>query len=109
MGSKLGPTTAAERSAAPNPKRILAGRRNRCLRKGLTAEGRQRLREAALHNQPWLHTTGPKTAIGKACSAANGRLRQLGPRSIRQIRSDLASLRSLIEEMRQARAAIGGA
>jgi hypothetical protein len=93
----------------PNPRRVSAGARNRARRGGLTEEGRQRLCEAAHRNRPWLHSTGPRTAQGKARSAENGRLRQIGPRSIRQIRSDLASLRGLIEEMRQARAAIGGA
>jgi hypothetical protein len=39
---------------------------------GLTPEGRHRLREAALANRPWEHATGPRTAEGKARSAANG-------------------------------------
>jgi hypothetical protein len=108
MGSKLGPTTAAERSAGPNPKRVLAGRRNRSVRKGLTAEGRQRLREAALLHRPWLHTTGPRTPTGKARSSANGRARQKGPVSVRQARADLTGLRQLLREMREARAAAGG-
>jgi len=39
---------------------------------GLTPEGRRRLQEAALANRPWEHSTGPRTAEGKARSAANG-------------------------------------
>src|SRR3954462_7223030 len=82
----------------PSPKRVAAGKRNRALRKGLTEEGRQRLREAALLHKPWTHATGPRTPAGKARSAANGRVRQLGPRSIREIRRDLAGLHGLLRD-----------
>src|SRR5947209_11587459 len=86
-----------------NPKRVAAGRRNRALRQGLTEAGRQRLRESALRHRPWEHATGPRTPAGKARSAANGRVRQFGPRSIREIRGDLAELRGLLQDMRSAR------
>jgi hypothetical protein len=39
---------------------------------GLTTKGRRRLQEAALANRPWEHSMGPRTAEGKARSAANG-------------------------------------
>jgi hypothetical protein len=39
---------------------------------GLTPQGRRRLQEAALANRPWEHSMGPRTAEGKARSAANG-------------------------------------
>jgi len=67
---------------------------------GLTEVGRQRLREAALRHKPWTHSTGPRTAAGKARSAANGKKRQLGPLSVREIRADLAGLRGLLSDMR---------
>ena len=56
----------ATRSAAPNPKRVAAGRLNRAKRKGLTPEGRERLRQLALKHQPWQFSTGPRSAAGKA-------------------------------------------
>jgi hypothetical protein len=86
-----------------NPKRVAAGKRNRALRRGLTEAGRQRLRESALRHEPWRFATGPKTPEGKARSAANGKKRQLGPRSVRQVRAELADLRGLLAEMRAAR------
>jgi hypothetical protein len=69
--------------------------------------GRERLRRSALEHQPWLHSTGPRTATGKKRSSENGRARQLGPRSIRQIRAELGELRALVRAMEIA--AIGGA
>jgi hypothetical protein len=72
-----------------NPKRVAAGKRNRKKRGPLTEEGLSRLREAALENRPWEHSTGPKTVAGKAKAAANGRARQSGPKSRRQIRKEV--------------------
>jgi hypothetical protein len=37
----------------------------------LTPAGRERLRAACRHNQPWKHSTGPRTAAGKARSRMN--------------------------------------
>jgi hypothetical protein len=87
---------------SPNPKRVVAGRLNRQKRQGLTPAGRERLRQAALRNEPWQHTRGPITAAGKARSAQNGKLRQKGPISVREARATLAGLRELLQEMRQA-------
>lgn len=82
-----------------NPRRVAAGRRNRLKRKGLTPEGRQRLRESALNHKPWLQTCGPRTAEGKRRSASNARARQSGDLSVRAIRSELADVNDLIREM----------
>ena len=71
---------------APNPKRVAAGLRNRRLRGQLTDAGRFRLREAALRNRPWQFSTGPKTAEGRQQSARNGKKRQSGELSARQLR-----------------------
>ena len=98
----------SEPSVVPNPRRIAAGRLNRQKRKGLTPAGRERLRQAALRNRPWRFATGPRTPAGKARVALNGRIRQLGPRSVREIRRDLAGLRKLVSEMGAARATVGG-
>jgi hypothetical protein len=87
------------RSASPNPRRVEAGRRNRSKRRGLTPEGRERLRRAALAHRPWEHATGPRTAAGKARSAANGKVRQKGPTSVRGRRSALRAVRLLCRAM----------
>ena len=53
-----------------------------------------------LKHKPWRFSTGPTTAAGKARMAANGKKRQIGPRSVREIRADLADLRDLMDQMR---------
>ncbi len=68
-------------------------------RRGLTAEGRKRLRAAALANKPWLFATGPKTAAGKAVCAQNGKLRQAGPISVRRLRADLAEMLAVLRDV----------
>lgn len=40
-------------------------------RRGVSPEGRVRLREAAQHHRPWEHSTGPRTPEGKARSCVN--------------------------------------
>jgi hypothetical protein len=92
----------------PNPRRVAAGRLNRARRGPLTPEGRERLRQAALRNRPWEHSTGPRTLAGRAQSIINGKRRQRGPKSVREIRGDLKRVDELIRQMRQARAAAGG-
>jgi hypothetical protein len=105
----VGPLGAARKKLNVNMPRvrpngdITAGRLNRMKRGCLTPEGRQRLREAALRNRPWDHATGPRTPAGKAQAAKNGKKRQVGPRSIREIRAELTGEADLIRQMHQGR------
>lgn len=94
-------------SAVPNPKRAAAGRLNRAKRKGLTAEGRERLQRAAHAKKPWQHATGPRTIEGKATAAANGKKKQIGLLSIRELNADLRSLRTMLKDMTEARCTDG--
>jgi hypothetical protein len=84
-------------------RRIAAGRQNRRLRGPLTPAGRQRLRESALKHEPWKHSTGPRTAAGKFRSALNGKRRQRGEMSVREVRAALADLPALFAAMSKAR------
>jgi hypothetical protein len=88
---------------APNPKRVAAGRLNRARRGPLTPGGREALRRAALDNRPWEHSTGPRTPAGRAQSALNGKKRQLGPLSVREVRAELRGVRELVGLLRAAR------
>lgn len=92
----------------PDPNRVAAGKRNRLKRKGLTPDGRERLRQAALKHRPWRFSTGPRTQAGKAQMVLNGKKRQRGARSLREIQRDLAEVRALLHEMRAARKAVIG-
>lgn len=87
-----------------SPRRVAAGRLNRLKRKSLSQATREALRQAAFRNRPWLHTTGPRTAAGKAVSARNGKTRQKGPMSVRERRRELAPATSLLAEMSALRA-----
>lgn len=91
----------------PNPRRVQAGKRNRMKRGELTPEGRERLRQSAIASQPWRFSTGPRSAEGKARVAQNGKCRQKGPRSVREIRATMAELRTMMSEMQVARAGLG--
>jgi len=95
-------------SASPNPRRVEAGRRNCTLRRGFTPEGLERLRQAALAGRPWEHATGPRTAAGKARSAANGKVTQVGPISGRELRGELAEVRHLIDQLQEGRKQLAG-
>lgn len=95
-------------SGAPNPRRVEAGRRNCAKRRGFTPEGLERLRRAALAGRPWEHATGPRTAAGKARSAANGKVTQVGPISGRELRGELAEVRHLIERLQEGRGQLAG-
>jgi hypothetical protein len=90
------------RNHDPNPRRVAAGRANQAKRRGLTEPGRERLRQSALAHRPWTHTRGPTTPAGKARSAANGRVRQVGPLSVREMRTKLKEVRCLISTIRNA-------
>jgi hypothetical protein len=95
---------------APNPRRVEAGKRNVLLRRqGFTPEGLARLRVAAAVNQPWRFSTGPKTPAGKRRSAANGRARQKGELSVRQLRAERAGYLALGRQMMAGRRLLAGA
>ena len=86
-----------------SPARSAAGKANRARRKGLTPEGRDRLRRAALAARPWEYATGPTSPAGKAQAALNGKARQVGPVSVREVRAALADVRALARDMAAAR------
>jgi hypothetical protein len=97
----------ATASRTANPKRVAAGRRNRLMRRGLTPEGRERLRQTAFKHQPWRFATGPRSVEGKARSAANGKKRQKGAKSVREIRAELADIGDLVRQLRELRRTVG--
>src|SRR5690242_5502775 len=99
---------AKERSRSPNPRRVAAGKLNVLKRKGFTPAGLERVRQAALANRPWQYSTGPRTPAGKARSASNGRARQKGARSVRELRAELAEFLTLVQEMAAGRRALAG-
>src|SRR5438270_384279 len=88
---------------APNPKRVAAGRKNRLKRRGLTAEGAEELRQSALANKPWQYSTGPRSLAGKEQARRNGKVRQKGHRSVREVRQLLAQLEALAMDMAASR------
>lgn len=91
----------AKSSHSPNPKQVAAGRRNQQKWKGISPEGLRKLRETALLNKPWKRSTGPRTAAGKARSAANGKTRQKGPKSVREARAEVAGIMEQVRFMRE--------
>ena len=86
-----------------NPRRVAAGKRNWLKRGPWTEEARDRVRQAILERKPWLQSTGPRTPEGKVRSAANGKLLQKGPRSVREVRALVAEFGQLVAMMRKAR------
>ena len=80
-----------------------ANKLNRARRRGLTEEGRARLRASALAHKPWRYSTGPRTQAGKRKVALNGKKRQLGPRSVREIKADLSGVRDLLQQLKASR------
>ena len=86
-----------------NPRRQAAGKRNQALRRGLSEAGRDRLREAALSHRPWELSTGPSTVTGKAIAATNGKRRQKGRYSVRELRRYRLALKASLEPFKQAR------
>ena len=84
-----------------NPKRVQAGRINRMKRGPLPLESMYRMRVAVNKNKPWKRSTGPRTLEGKAIVARNGKVRQMNPRSIREIRADICGIMCLIEANRK--------
>ena len=90
-----------ENAGSKNPRRVAAGLRNRQKRGSLTPEGLQRLSEWANEHQPWVKSTGPRTAVGKARSARYGLLNQSLDQETREARAELADVTSLIQQMRE--------
>ena len=88
---------ADEGKVIRNQKRVLAGRINRMKRGPLPLESMHRMRDAINIKKPWQLSTGPRTPAGKAIVARNGKKRQIGPRSIREIRADICGIMCLIE------------
>lgn len=66
-------------------------------RRTLTPETIAKWRAAALKNRPWERSTGPKTAEGKAQAARNGKTRQRGRHSYREL---FAIAKALRQEVR---------
>jgi hypothetical protein len=58
----------------------------------LTAAGREKLRQAALTQKPWLHSTGPRTPEGKAKVGLNAKKRTAGVISAKQMRRELQTI-----------------
>ena len=112
MANELTSSTVAKspnRTKAPkNPKRVAAGRLNHAKRRGLTPAGRERIRQTALRNKPWQHSTGPRTAAGKARSARNSTFRRNGLYSRSELRARLADFKALLNEMEATRRLAGG-
>ena len=92
---------ADEGKVISNPKRVLAGRSNRMKRGPLSLETMHRMRDAINRKKPWQLSTGPRTPAGKAIVARNGKVRQINPRSIREIRADISGIMCLIEANRK--------
>ena len=97
---------ANEGKVINNPKRVQAGRINRMKRGPLPLESIYRMRDAINRNKPWKRSTGPRTPAGKAKVARNEKVRQINPRSIREIRADICGIMCLIEANRERREAL---
>src|SRR5262245_49218721 len=91
----------------PLSPRQIAAMANRSKRRGLTPEGSAKLRKSALKHRPWENSTGPRTAAGKARSAANGRARQKGLLSGSQVRALIADAAKLAAAMAVLRERVG--
>jgi hypothetical protein len=94
--------------ANSNSERVAAGKANWAKRRGFTPAGCERLREAALRNKPWLNSRWPRTKAGKAKVATNGKKRQLGLFSLRELRVELAEIRALAKAMSVAQEGAAG-
>jgi hypothetical protein len=87
-----------------DPHRVEIGRKNRLKWKGFTPEGLERVRQAARKTQPWKRSTGPRTPKGKAQAVLNGKRRQKGRLSVRELQAELANLDGLFQQMARCRA-----
>lgn len=89
-----------------NAARVKAGKLNRLKRGPLTDAGLERLRQTALTNRPWERSTGPRTPAGKSAAVHNGKTRQIGEKSVREVRGALAELTGLASDMVKVRALV---
>lgn len=97
----------SKRSNEPvNPRRSAAGRLNRAKWTGVTPAGREKLRQNALKHKPWQFSTGPRTPEGKAKVAQNGKRRQKGAKSVREVRAELGEMTGLLAAMAASRQAV---
>ena len=103
---RYGTMMKSDRVGPPNPNRAAAGRLNARKRVGFTEEGLERVRAAALVTRPWRHSTGPKTVEGKARSSENGRGRQVGERSKRELQQEMAATFEMGAAIARTRAAL---
>ncbi len=83
-----------------NPNRVLSGQINRAKRGHLSDQAREKLRQAALRNQPWLNSTGPRTELGKSRSASNLPKRKSAARD-HSMTAVVESARALLALVRQ--------
>jgi hypothetical protein len=86
-----------------NPRRVAAGRKNRQFRGAISPAGIERLRQTALKNRPWLKSTGPRTAAGKARLAESVSKRRRLPDTDRVLKAELESAGRLLREMAELR------
>lgn len=90
-------------SPRPDPRRQATGRKSRAMRGEVSEAGRASLREAIQKSQPWTKSTGPRTPAGKARSALNGKRRQKGLVSVRELRRYRDTLRERLLPLKKAR------
>ena len=69
---------------------------------------RHKARQAALRNKPWLKSTGPRTAAGKARSAANGPNHRKKRVRSPEAETVVADAKSLAAQMAKLRQMLGG-
>jgi hypothetical protein len=86
----------------------VAAKLNRQKRGPLSDLGREKLRQGALKYRPWEHSTGPRTPRGKAQARVNGKRRQNGPLSTREMKAELREARTLIRSIQDVCAGITG-
>jgi hypothetical protein len=90
-----------------DPRRSEINRRNRQHWRGMSPEGKARVRAAVLLHRPFERSTGPRTPEGKARSARNGRVGREGP-SVRELRAELAGILTLMNQMAVTRRSLLG-
>lgn len=88
-------------------RKIEANRANLLKSKGLTPEGRERLRQAARRNRPWEHSTGPRTPEGKARCSLNAMLGGCETADQRGFRLEAVRLLRAIADRRKAGSCLG--